>query len=60
MENLKEGTIVRVSSRTSPTMARSSIWAASMASCISPIWPGAASVAPPEVLAVGDEVTPRF
>jgi cytidylate kinase len=44
LENLKEGTSSRASSRTSPTTARSSTSAASMACCTSPTWPGVACV----------------
>ncbi len=48
LETLKEGAIVHGTwSRTSPTTARSSTWAASTACCTSPTWRGAACVIRP-------------
>jgi small subunit ribosomal protein S1 len=44
METLKEGASSRVSSRTSPTTARSWTWAASTACCTSPTWHGVVCV----------------
>jgi small subunit ribosomal protein S1 len=42
LETLHEGAIVTAWSRTSPSTAPSSTWAASTACCTSPTWPGAA------------------
>jgi small subunit ribosomal protein S1 len=44
LETLKEGASSRVSSRTSPTTARSWTWAASTACCTSPTWHGVVCV----------------
>jgi small subunit ribosomal protein S1 len=46
LENLQEGQVVKGVSKTSPIMAPSSIWGASMVCCISPKWPGSESSIP--------------
>jgi hypothetical protein len=47
LDKLVEGACSRASSRTSPTTARSSTWAASTACCTSPTWRGSACATRP-------------
>jgi hypothetical protein len=56
---LKEGSIVKGWSRTSPITVLSLTWVASMACCISPTWPGAGFATPPKCLQLATRCRPR-
>jgi small subunit ribosomal protein S1 len=60
METLKEGSIVKAWSRTSPNTVRSWTWAASTACCTSPTWHGAVCVTRAEVVTAGQEITAKI